>query len=30
MSGCCIILNNMLKDIPVMVESSTDHFNPLN
>jgi hypothetical protein len=30
MSQCCIILNNMLKKLPVMMEASTGNLNPLD
>ena len=29
-SWCCIILNNMLKSLPVMMEASTGNLNPLD
>ena len=30
MSRCCIILNNLLRNWPVMMEASTCSLNPLN
>jgi hypothetical protein len=30
MSWCCIILNNMLKNLPVVMEASTGNLNPLD
>ena len=30
MSQCCIILNNMLKNLPVVMEASTGNLNPLD
>ena len=30
MSRCCIILNNMLKFLPVMMEANTGNLNPLD
>ena len=30
MSRCCIILNNMLNNLPVMMEASTGNLNPLD
>jgi hypothetical protein len=30
LSWCCIILNNMLKKLPLMMEASTSNLNPLD
>ena len=30
MSQCCIILNNIFKTLPVMMEASTGNLNPLD